>query len=236
MIKKNNNLIKLIIYIALLLTIIILSRITEDKNTKTKQENEKVNNKIINKIKLIDPLYYKESIHLILDDDAISLEYEKNNEIEMGIKKYHKIKTEYTKYNSNYYSFNNGEFIKLNNFIDFDYDQTFTKIENIKRLLETTFINTKTYKQNNQQIIKNTYNNEDIIEIYNEYNNTTYSYIKGESFLEIYSTNEKIDYLIINITSLYNEINKTDYKIVEYKIEIKEKKKEDNDWLIEKLN
>ena len=45
MIKKNNNLIKLIIYIGLLLTIIIISRITEDKNTKTKQENEKVNNK-----------------------------------------------------------------------------------------------------------------------------------------------------------------------------------------------
>ncbi len=233
--KKRN--IKLIIYLGIFLLAIVIILI--DKAASPSQKSVIKNNKkeetIIEQIKEIDPNYYQSNISLTFEDDAISLEYEKSDNIEIGTKKYHNNKENYIKYNNNYYLFENGEFTKLTNFTEFDYDQTFIKLENIQKVLELNGnITNKNY--NVVDLTEITYNNKDLLKIYNEYNNESIiAYEDSESSLKIYHKDKIIEKIEFDITSLYNTINKTEKEKVLLTLSFKETKKEDNSWLIEKL-
>ena len=170
-----------------------------------------------------------------MDDDALNLEVQKIKEIEMGVKKYHGEKVEYTKYNNNYYKLENDKFIKLENFIDFNYDKTFMEIANIKKLFSLEG-EKRTYTYDELNVLSTTYDLSDVIKIYNEYNNTNIiKFTNGKVTLEVYYKNEGLAYIIINTTDLYNLINNENQNNVNYKIEIKSNKEEDTSWLIEKL-
>lgn len=238
--KENKiRLIKIAIYIGIIIILIIVLRLTNTSfnsgiNDKTKTSNQ--NTKIIENIKSINEEYYTEKVHMTLDDDAITLNYEKVSVIETGIKKYHNVETEYVKYNNTYYKLENEEFIKINDFIDFNYDKTFIELENIKKLLELNSTSKEKYNNNDLEVIKNNYSLQDAIKIYNEYNNTNIvKFTEGNIILEIHYKEEKLNHLLIDITDLYNLINETNYEEVKYKIEINENKEEDITWLIEKL-
>lgn len=239
--KENKiRLIKIAIYLGLIIILIIILKLTNTSFNSKINNNSKTtgqNIQIIENIKNINTDFYTEKIHMTLDDDAITLNYEKVSDIETGIKKYHNNETEYVKYNNTYYKLENDEFTKIDDFVDFDYDKTFTKIENIKKLLELDPNLNEIYKSENLDVIKRSYTIQDAMQIYNEYNNTNIlNFSKGNITLEIYYEENKLSHLIINITDLYNFLNDTKYDEIKYKVEIEENKEEDINWLIEKLN
>ena len=232
---NKNKLIKIGIYLGIFLIAIII--IIFDKKTPSLKQTQtpKNNPAIIEKIKEINDNYYTSKIHLILDDDAISLEYEKSANLEMGIKNYHKQKTEYIKKENDYYTFNNGEFTKLNNFKEFDYDRTFSEIKNIKKLLEINDSYTS-YTSQNLNVLKKEINTKEALKIYNEHNNTDLiKYDEGVIYLEIYYKGETINHIKLNITDLYNFLNDESQEKVEYILTFENKKEDDNSWLLEKL-
>lgn len=236
--KENKiRLIKIAIYLGIIIILIVVLRLTSTSfNSKSNKTNNN-NNEIIEKIKNMNTEYFSEKIHMTLDDDAITLNYEKVSDIETGIKKYHNNETEYVKYNDTYYKLENSDFIKIDNFIDFNYDKTFTKIENIKKLLDLEPVTKEIYRINNLEVITQAYKIEDVIKIYNEANNTdTIKFTDGKITLEIYYEENSLNHITLYITDFYNFINDTKYEEVKYKIEIKENKEEDITWLIEKLN
>ena len=53
---------------------------------------------------------------------------------------------------------------------------------------------------------------------------------------EIEVKKEKIDYISIDATPIYNLINNTKYKMIQYKVLIEEVSKEDTTWIKEKLS
>lgn len=48
--------------------------------------------------------------------------------------------------------------------------------------------------------------------------------------------NEKINDISIDATSIYNLINNTEYKMIQYKILVEEVSKDDTTWIKEKLS
>lgn len=235
--ENKKNLIKIGIYGGFLLIIVLLAAFSNRTNKPNTNNETQLNdnNPIIEQIKNINDKYYTAKIHLTLDDDAETLEYQKLDEIEIGIKKYHGETQEYTKYNNTYYKVENQEFIKIPDFKDFDYDKTFTIPSNIKKLLEKNGTKS-TYKMNDLTVLKIDYKLADVLAIYNQYNNIDIiQYIDGTINLEIYYKEDEIEYIKINITSLYNYLNEKELENVTYKIEIKEDKEEDTSWIIEKI-
>lgn len=236
--EQKTKLIKLAIYLGIFLVAIII--VLFDRNEKT-NSNIKNNNsttstpEIIETIKNLNDDYYASKIHLTLDDDAISLEYERSANLEIGIKKYHKETVEYIKNGSQYYKFDNGEISKLGSFKDFDYDRTFTEPVNIKKLLDLESTDTS-YTNKDLKILKKTINTKDVIKIYNEYNNKNLiKYDEGKIYIEIYYNERTLDNIKLDLTDLYNFLNKEEQEKVEYTLTFENKKEVDNSWILEKL-
>lgn len=234
--EQKNNLIKIAAYLGVFVLIIIIIRFGNFKsNTNTDNKKETQNN-IENKIKEINDLYYTMNVHLILDDDAITLQYQKINNVEIGLKKYHNTSIEYTKVNNTYYKLVNDSFIKLDNFVDFEYDKTFINIVNIKKLLdlgESTVVDYENEKKKLTRIIPLN----EIVKIYNEYNEKQIViYEDGTIILDIIYNNDELDYIELKMADLYNNINKTNLNNITYKITVNGNKEEDTSWILEKLN
>ena len=234
--ENKNNLIKIIIYTSIFIIAIIILKFTNTNLKKQNTTTKKEKNKIIEKIKSINSDFYTEKIHLIMDDDAITLEFEKNKEIYIGIKKYHKQEINYIKHEDNYYTLENDSIKKLNDFKDFEYDTTFINLQNLKDLLNIKKTE-NLYKSENLEILKLTYNINDITEFYNKYNNTNITKQEdGLLTIEIYYNDNELKQIIIDATEFHNFINDSHLENVTYKIELKNKKEEDISWLLEKLN
>jgi len=233
----KNTIIKIIICIVVFIIGIIIVRLSSYNTNKKNTENKKEQTKIEDKIKNMNELYYSSKVYLTLDDDAITLNYEKINDIEVGTKKYHRITTEYTKYNDKYYSFNDGIFTPIYNFTDFEYDKTFIKLENIKKLLDLGEITE--YKNNSyENYITRKIDLKDALKIYNEYNGREVMlYTEGYIYITIYykEENNDLNYIELNLTDLHNILNKTKEEKVLYKITFKEEKEEDNSFIKDKL-
>lgn len=238
--ENKSNLIKIGLYGGFFVFIILVAFVSNrinisDKRDKSNNSNV-INSPIIEKINNINDNYFSSKVHFVMDDDAISLDYQRISDVEMGIKKYHGVEKEYTKYKDNYYELNGERFNELSGFIDFDYDRTFMDIVNIKKLLLLEG-SKKVYTNNDVNVISISYNLNDVIKIYSEYNNTDIiKYSDGKLNLDISYKNNEILYFIVDITDLYNLINDKDYKNVSYKMEIISNKEEDISWLLDKLN
>lgn len=236
--ENKKNLIKICLYggffLIVLLVLTIMNRTGNTLNSNG--GSQKVDTSILEQIKNLDDNYYSSKVHLVMDDDAISLDYQKINEVEIGVKKYHGENTEYTKYNDLYYKLDNNSFTKLNDFVDFDFDKTFMYVSNLKKLLSLDG-NMNIYNDKELKVLKIDYKINDVLKIYNEFNNIDIiKYSDGIFGLEIYYKDKEISYVIINATDLYNLINDKSLDLVYYKIVFKEEKEEDVSWLIEKLS
>lgn len=234
----KNTIIKIIVCLSVFIIGIIIVRINSYQTNKKSNELQEEKSTIEDKIKNMNDLYYSSKVYLTLDDDAITLNYEKINDIEVGTKKYHKVITEYTKYNGNYYAFNNGVFTPIYNFTDFDYDKTFIELKNIKKLLDLGEITN--YKKSYEEYYKvRKIDLKDALKIYNKYNNKEVMlYTEGYIYLTIYynEENNTLNYIELDLTDLHNVTNKTNEEKVLYKITLKEEKEEDNSFIKDKLN
>lgn len=207
-----------------------------NKNNPNPTQNKTEENETLKKLSDINDKFYSMNIHLVLDDDAITLEYQKVDTIEVGMKKYHKEQTEYIKAENTYYIMENNNFIKNDEFIDFNFDKTFIDLTNIKDLLRCT----GEYAKNTNGIyntLEYTYSLKDIIKIYNNYNNASVIITgKGEIKLTAYYKDETLNYIEIDATDLYNLIENKNLNQVKYKIEVQAEKEEDPSWILEKLS
>lgn len=237
--ENKKNLIKICLYGGFFLIVILVAAISNrigGNKVSGGNTNQRVDNSIVEKINNINDDYYSSKVSYVMDDDAISLDYQKVNEVEMGIKKYHGEVQEYTKYNDNYYKLDGEKFIRIDNFIDFDYDKTFMDIVNIKKLLLLDS-NTRGYMNDDVNVMSFSYNLNDVLKIYNEFNNTNIiKYSDGEIILDIFYKDNEFLFLQVNVTDLYNLINEKTLENVIYRIEITSGKEEDVSWLIEKLD
>jgi len=234
--EKQRNLIKIGLYIGGLILIIVIVRLSTYFTEQNYNRVEENNQKLFEKIKNINDDYYSSKVQLILDDDAISLDYEKILTLETGTKMYHGKSTEYIKKDNIYYTFDNGNFNKLVDFVDFDYDKTFINLSNIKRLLDIDS-SSKTYKNDDYYVIKLEYELEDVLPIYNEFNGTNIVKIDDIKItIDVYYKEEKIEFLLINTTDFYNLINDTLLENVIYKISFEPEKEQDISWILDKLN
>ncbi|MCI8331068.1 MAG: hypothetical protein HFE04_03080 [Bacilli bacterium] len=244
--EESQNLIKKIaIYGSIFIVaifIIIFNQVFDEKNLKPNNENQNQTptkieeNETLKKLSEINDKFYSMNIHLTLDDDAITLQYQKVDIIEVGTKKYHKEKIDYVKTKEAYYIMKDNNYIKTENFNNFDFDKTFIELTNIKKLLEYE----GEYEESKNGINttkKYTYSLKDAIKIYNDYNNTSLI-MTGKGELEVIAHNkeENLEYIEIDITDLYNFIEKRDLSEVKYKIEIQAEKEEDPSWILEKLS
>lgn len=226
----DNNKIKLIICISIFIIAIVL--VLFNRATPSKK-NTPVDNTptIIDQIKNINESNYQSEVHFILDDDAIYLNYQKINNIEIGEKRYHNIITNYIKRDDEYYSYDNQVVTKLENFTNFEYDKTYIDIKFLKEVLEL--------KEENMLITDNlltiNYNTFDAIRIYNKINNTNYILNDKEFIVKIYYTDNKIDKIVLDLTDIYNKINNKNYKEVICEYTYKEENEEDISWLEEML-
>ena len=237
--ENKKDLIKIGLYGGFFLVVIlfaVISNRTGNKSNNVNNSNNKHDNSIVKQISNIDDNYFSSKVHLIMDDDAVSLEYQHIGEVEIGVKKYHSENIEYTKYNDVYYKLEGNNFVRLSNFIDFDYDKTFMDIENIKKLLELDSQNSS-YISNDFNVLRLNFSVNDVIKIYNDYNDTNViKYSDGVVILDVYYKDDNFSYLEMNVTDLYNLVNDKSLENVIYKLEFKSEKEEDVSWLIEKFN
>lgn len=242
--ENQRTLKKLLLYggiFAVGLFIVIFNRIfgttqTEQNNNQNQTPIKVEENETLKQLSNINDNFYSMNVHLVLDDDAITLEYQKVDTIEVGMKKYHQEQTEYIKTNDAYYTLENNNFVKTENFIDFDFDKTFINLHNIKKLLEYEgeYLKNKVGEYNT---VKYTYSLKDAIKIYNDYNNTSLIVTgKGNIELTAYYKQEILEYIEIDATDLYNLIENKNLNEVKYKIEVQAEKEEDPSWILEKLS
>lgn len=228
--KMDKNITKLFIYISFFIVLLIYLRFELQNKETTKKEPEKE----INYTRTINDIstdYYSMNIHTVLKDDAITLSYEKHNNLFIGVKYYHSEITEFVKYNNEYYILNNNEFQKDNAFNSFNFDKTFIDLINLKEL-----INLNHTEKQNSNVIDCTYKLVDVINLYNKINNTNYYTLEDSSFaIKLNLENNKINNITIDMSPLYNSINKnTD--VINYIISIEEIEEQDTSQIIDKLN
>ena len=234
--EQRKRLIKIGIYVGVFVIAFIILKIenlTSNKNNQEVKNEETEAIKVVKNIKNISEDNYEENIYLSLDDDAITLNFQKSNNVYIGVKKYHGENITFIKKDNLYYSLNQEEqnVNVLSDFIDFNYDKTFTELSNIKKLLEK---DVKPIYYDGRLLYK--FDNKDVISIYNNYNNTALIDLgNGYITLDIYYENDNLDYMLIDITSLYNKVNNKEYEQVVYKISFKETSEEDVSWLDELL-
>ena len=125
----------------------------------------------------------------------------------------------------------NEEFIKNSEFVSFNYDKTFITLDNIKKLF-----NLKHTVTNDGSIIEVKYTLNDVINLYNEINNT-HLYTLEEKYFYIYlkMNEETVEYFVIDMTPLYKLINTELDTDVVYKIKVKNEKETDTSLILTKL-
>lgn len=217
---KNKNTLKIVLYISFLLILIIISKFTN-----VKQTTNKVNDNTIFNNKLKDFSNYESTVHLILDGDAVTLKYERIKDSEMGSRTYHNETINYLFYNNIYYEVNNNEFIKLNEFNKLIYDTTFIDINNIIKLLDLKEITSS-----------NEYDLKDVLNIYNEVNNTNYFDINNKKVLLTYKEEDDTINIVLDLTNLYNLVNNKEENSVIYNISFKQIKERDISFIEDEIN
>lgn len=217
--------------------IIIFNRTFDNKDRHNNQKPSEIEeNETLKALSKINDKFFSMNIHLILDDDAITLEYQKVDTIEVGMKKYHNEEIEYIKTENDYYTLENNNFVKNNEFTNFNFDKTFINLNNIKELLSSKGEYTKS-KINEYNVIEYTYSLKDIIKIYNNYNDKSIIVTgKGQITLTAYYKEDKLEYFEIDTTDLYNLIENRNLNQVKYIIELQEEKEDDPSWILEKLS
>lgn len=229
--EDQKNLLKIIGYIGFFVILIYVARMSLNKTEIIKEENNGVN--YINSIIDMSEDFYKMNIHYVMDDDAITLDFEKQNDILIGEKYYHKVVDKFVNYNNKYYVLDNDNFVENASFDIFPYDKTFIDFKNLKELINTKTINI--IKKDNEITYK--YNLNDFLTTYNKINKTNYYTLEDKSVNIVFTfNNEKINDISIDATSIYNLINNTEYKMIQYKILVEEVSKDDTTWIKEKLS
>lgn len=229
--EEQKNLLKIIGYIGFFVILIYVARMSLNKTEVIKEENNGVN--YIKSIIDMSEDFYKMNIHYVMDDDAITLDFEKQNDILIGEKYYHKVVDKFVNYNNKYYVLDNDNFVENASFDSFPYDKTFIDFKNLKELINTKTINI--IKKDNEVTYK--YNLNDFLTTYNKINKTNYYTLEDKSVNIVFIfNNEKINDISIDATSIYNLINNTEYKMIQYKILVEEVSKDDTTWIKEKLS
>lgn len=229
--EDQKNLLKIIGYIGFFVILIFVARMSLNKTEIIKEENNGVN--YIKSIIDMSEDFYKVNIHYVMDDDAITLDFEKQNDILIGEKYYHKVVDKFVNYNNKYYVLDNDNFVENASFDSFPYDKTFIDFKNLKELINTKTINI--IKKDNEVTYK--YNLNDFLTTYNKINKTNYYTLEDKSVNIVFTfNNEKINDISIDATSIYNLINNTEYKMIQYKILVEEVSKDDTTWIKEKLS
>lgn len=229
--EEQKNLLKIIGYIGFFVILIYIARMSLNKTEVIKEENNGVN--YIKSIIDMSEDFYKMNIHYVMDDDAITLDFEKQNDILIGEKYYHKVVDKFVNYNNKYYVLDNDNFVENASFDSFPYDKTFIDFKNLKELINTKTINI--IKKDNEITYK--YNLNDFLTTYNKINKTNYYTLEDKSVNIVFTfNNEKINDISIDATSIYNLINNTEYKMIQYKILVEEVSKDDTTWIKEKLS
>ena len=229
--EEQKNLLKIIGYIGFFVILICIARMNLNKTEIIKEENNGVN--YIKSIIDMSEDSYKMNIHYVMDDDAITLDFEKQNDILIGEKYYHKVVDKFVNYNNKYYVLDNDNFVENASFDSFPYDKTFIDFKNLKELINTKTINI--IKKDNEVIYK--YNLNDFLTTYNKINKTNYYTLEDKSVNIVFIfNNEKINDISIDATPIYNLINNTEYKMIQYKILVEEVSKDDTTWIKEKLS
>ncbi len=229
--EEQKNLLKIIGYIGFFVILIYVARMSLNKTEVIKEENNGVN--YIKSIIDMSEDFYKMNIHYVMDDDAITLDFEKQNDILIGEKYYHKVIDKFVNYNNKYYVLDNDNFVKDISFDIFPYDKTFIDFKNLKELINTKTINI--IKKDNEVTYK--YNLNDFLTTYNKINKTNYYTLEDKSVSIVFTfNNEKINDISIDATSIYNLINNTEYKMIQYKVLVEEVSKDDTTWIKEKLS
>lgn len=229
--EEQKNLLKIIGYIGFFVILIYIARMSLKKTEVIKEENNGVN--YIKSIIDMSEDFYKMNIHYVMDDDAITLDFEKQNDILIGEKYYHKVVDKFVSYNNKYYVLDNDNFVENASFDSFPYDKTFIDFKNLKELINTKTINI--IKKDNEITYK--YNLNDFLTTYNKINKTNYYTLEDKSVNIVFTfNNEKINDISIDATSIYNLINNTEYKMIQYKILVEEVSKDDTTWIKEKLS
>ena len=131
--EQRKRLIKIGIYVGVFVIAFIILKIenlTSNKNNQEVKNEESEAIKVVKNIKNISEDNYEENIYLSLDDDAITLNFQKSNNVYIGVKKYHGENITFIKKDNLYYSLNQEEqnVNVLSDFIDFNYDKTFTEL------------------------------------------------------------------------------------------------------------
>lgn len=229
--EEQKNLLKIIGYIGFFVILIYVARMSLNKTEVIKEENNGVN--YIKSIIDMSEDFYKMNIHYVMDDDAITLDFEKQNDILIGEKYYHKVVDKFVNYNNKYYVLDNDNFVENASFDSFPYDKTFIDFKNLKELINTKTINI--IKKDNEVTYK--YNLNDFLTTYNKINKTNYYTLEDKSVSIVFTfNNEKINDISIDATSIYNLINNTEYKMIQYKVLVEEVSKDDTTWIKEKLS
>lgn len=228
--EEQKNLLKIIGYIGFFVILIYIARMSLYKTEIIKEENNGVS--YIKSIIDMSEDFYKMNIHYVMDDDAITLDFEKQNDILIGEKYYHKVVDKFVNYNNKYYVLDNDNFVENVSFDSFPYDKTFIDFKNLKELINTKTINI--IKKDNEVIYK--YNLNDFLTTYNKINKTNYYTLEDKNVNIVFTfNNEKINDISIDVTPIYNLINNTEYKMIQYKILVEEVSKDDTTWIKEKL-
>lgn len=229
--EEQKNLLKIIGYIGFFVILICIARMSLNKTEIIKEENNGVN--YIKSIIDMSEDFYKMNIHYVMDDDAITLDFEKQNDILIGEKYYHKVVDKFVNYNNKYYVLDNDNFVENASFDSFPYDKTFIDFKNLKELINTKTINI--IKKDNEVTYK--YNLNVFLTTYNKINKTNYYTLEDKSVNILFTfNNEKINDISIDATPIYNLINNTEYKMIQYKILVEEVSKDDTTWIKEKLS
>ena len=239
--ENKKNLIKVGVYLGALIILIVFFRLfggndNSDNVSNNKKATETVKEEtILSSVEKISSKYYKSKVHVVLDDDAQTIEYEKKDNVLIGNKKYHTESINFINYNENIYTYNEEEITRLDNFDYFDFDKTFIDLDNFKTLIKLDSVNNK-YSFDGYEVYEFTYDMRDVLRVYNNINDTNYVTLERKDItLKVYSNNNKIEYMILDLTNVYNFINDTELNEISYKLTFEETKEEDTSWLIEKL-
>ena len=110
-----------------------------------------------------------------------------------------------------------------------------SEIVSNKSLVSGQGISSTIIKKDNEVTYK--YNLNDFLTTYNKINKTNYYTLEDKSVNIVFTfNNEKINDISIDATSIYNLINNTEYKMIQYKILVEEVSKDDTTWIKEKLS
>lgn len=204
---EEKNTLKILAYLGFFILLFVFLRFESNNNKPVKTEENKNDLSFIDKIEINN---YSLQVQAILKDDAVTLLYEKQKDIFIGKKNYHGEETE---------------------FVSFNYDKTFITLDNIKKLF-----NLKHTVMNDGSIIEVKYKLNDVINLYNEINNTRLYTLDEKDFYIYLKMDEKtVEYFVVDMTPLYKLINTELNTDVVYKIKVKNEKETDTSLIITKL-